>query len=326
MKFKSFPNLKDENKRYSKDSPFLEIFDEFLLQLKISNAISFAYKGDYGQANSLFSEIIRTRGENQIILDMQARSLAQQGRINEAESLWKKALLIDPDNIQYQNALNRIYELQKRSYKSSSFFYLFIRLAVIVTLIMVITIAANFVKKGIDSLSSIESTQAKQAVILEALNNSKNSEQNSEIDTASNTFPNVDLEIPGINVTFKGNNIIVTFKEGLFYNASNLKPKAKDILTEFGKCLEPFASRIKISIYGCTDNIPVPFGNKNTDNISLGKARASKVFEHFHQTTNLLPDRVLIGTYGEYLPLFSNATTDGREKNRTVTIIISHSD
>jgi len=110
----------------------------------------------------------------------------------------------------------------------------------------------------------------------------------------------------------------------LFDEGSKLKPEAKEILTELGTCLEPYATRIYIIIYGCTDNIPMPEKQKYSDNIALGKARASSVFEHFRETTNLPSDKILIGSYGEYLAPFSNDTPEGQERNRTVVIYISN--
>jgi len=323
MKYEPFLKRDDESKQYSEVDAVSSKLDEFLLQLKISEALTYAHKGSYNLADSLLSEIIKDHSENPIFLDMQARSFAQQGRINDAESLWKKALLFDPENIQCQNALKRIYEIQKRSGNLSFYFHSLSRLAIIIFSIIVIILLTSLVKNVVVSLSNLKNTQKTQAVILESLNNFKDSVQNYKRSTP-NTPPNIEINISGINTKFEGDNLIVTFEKGLFDKGAELKPEVKNILTEFGTHLEPYASRIYIIIYGCTDDIPMLKDQKYSDNIALGKARASKVFEHFRETTNLPSDKLLIGSYGEYLPPFSNDTPEGRERNRTVVIRIAH--
>lgn len=324
MKYEPFLNSKNESEQYSEVNLLTTKLDEFLLQLKISEALTFAHKGKFSSADQLFSEIIRDHGENPILLDMQARSFAQQGRISEAESLWKKALLFDPDNMQYQNALRRIYDIQKRSGNLSYYFHLLSSFTIIIISIIVIILLTSFVKNAVKSFSNIKNAQEKQTVILERLDNFQHSVQDYKTSASNNIPPIIEINIAGINTKSEGNNLIVTFEKGLFDEGAKLKPEAKNILTEFGTYLEPYASRIYINIYGCTDNIPMPEKQIYSDNIALGKARASKVFELFRETTNLPSDKILIGSYGEYLPPFSNNTPEGREKNRTVVIRIAH--
>ncbi|MHB2149964.1 OmpA family protein [Calditrichota bacterium LG25] len=324
MKFGTFSKLLNENKQNLGHNLLIEKLDEISYKLKIAEALYFIYHGDYGSADSLFNEILKDHGENPILLDLQARSFAQQGRLTEAESLWKKALLLEPQNIQYQSALKRIYEIQKRAERLSSYFYIFGKFVVGVFLIILILVFSNIFNNMVDSSSRLKIIQEKENSLLESLNNLQNYEKNNLVNEISHLPLNMKLNVRGINTNFDGKDLIVTFKNGLFDIGTNLKPEAIKILSELGTYLEPYSGRIYIHIYGCTDNIPMPSKQKYSDNTALGQARAIKVFEIFRKTTRLPPDRILIGTFGEYLPPFSNDTPESRAKNRTVIIKISH--
>ena len=70
-----------------------------------------ASKGDYTLAGSYISELLKSDSEVPVLLDLQAKISAQQGKFKEAEFLWKKCLKADPDNSNYISALNRINKL-----------------------------------------------------------------------------------------------------------------------------------------------------------------------------------------------------------------------
>src|SRR5690606_22078462 len=59
------------------------------------------------------SDLLKSNGEIPILLDLQAKIYAQQGKFNEAEFLWKKCIVAEPDNNQFVAALNRIHKIQR---------------------------------------------------------------------------------------------------------------------------------------------------------------------------------------------------------------------
>ena len=55
----------------------------------------------------------------------------------------------------------------------------------------------------------------------------------------------------------------------------------------------------------------------------LSVARSVRVTRYLVETKGLEPDRFIATGYGEYQPLASNDTPEGRAKNRRVTIVLS---
>ena len=76
-----------------------------------------------------------------------------------------------------------------------------------------------------------------------------------------------------------------------------------------------------IEIEGHTDNIPINSGAFES-NLYLSTARASKVYEFVTDHTDLKPENLKVAGYGDTRPIASNATEEGRAKNRRVSIKI----
>jgi chemotaxis protein MotB len=69
---------------------------------------------------------------------------------------------------------------------------------------------------------------------------------------------------------------------------------------------------------GNTDTIPV---KGKADNWTLSTERANAVVRILHETYNINPARLTSAGKSKFSPVASNATPEGREKNRRVEII-----
>jgi len=78
----------------------------------------------------------------------------------------------------------------------------------------------------------------------------------------------------------------------------------------------------EIIIAGHTDNVPLN-GGPYRSNLGLSMARAGSVAEYLLKSTSIDPQRISTMGFGEYRPLESNDTEQGRQKNRRVEIIVS---
>ena len=76
---------------------------------------------------------------------------------------------------------------------------------------------------------------------------------------------------------------------------------------------------VEIQVRGFTDNIPPPPTSPYNDNWELSAARALSVLRILIKD-GVSPKRLSAAAYGEYHPIASNATPDGRAKNRRVEI------
>jgi chemotaxis protein MotB len=116
-------------------------------------------------------------------------------------------------------------------------------------------------------------------------------------------------------------NIKLTLDLPLFFKTgrANLTEEAKEAL---GSLIIPLAEFPNdIIIEGHTDNVPIREGARYPSNWELSVARSVSVIDFFTKE-GLKPNRLVAGGYGEYHPLNSNETKEGRAKNRRIEITI----
>jgi chemotaxis protein MotB len=102
---------------------------------------------------------------------------------------------------------------------------------------------------------------------------------------------------------------------------AEIRPQLKPLLKKVGNILN--ASEGDISVAGHTDNVPIRSGPYKT-NLRLSAARASAVAEFLIAESHIDPRRISTMGFGEYRPIESNDTSEGRRKNRRVEIILTN--
>jgi chemotaxis protein MotB len=100
-----------------------------------------------------------------------------------------------------------------------------------------------------------------------------------------------------------------------------IRPQLKPLLKKVGTILN--ASEGDISVAGHTDNVPIRRGPFRT-NLRLSAARASAVAEFLVAEVRIDPRRISTMGFGEYRPIESNDSAQGRQKNRRVEIILGN--
>jgi len=105
---------------------------------------------------------------------------------------------------------------------------------------------------------------------------------------------------------------------------AELTDEAVVILTDVGSLLRDL-SDFTIMVEGHTDNLPI-----NTEefpsNLELSAGRALAVARFFMDRLGLESDRVSVAGYGENRPIASNASPEGRARNRRVEINVLEKD
>lgn len=119
-------------------------------------------------------------------------------------------------------------------------------------------------------------------------------------------------DVSGVDIRSGPRGIVITLPDILLFSSGSaeLKPEAYEPLTRIAEKLKEIPG--KISIEGHTDNIPIS-SSIYKSNWELSAARASSVL-HFLLQKGLNPDRFMIAGYGEYRPIESNETAEGRAK------------
>lgn len=79
-----------------------------LRQVALSQATRLARDGSYAAAEELLSGVLATERPDASVLDLLARIRVQQGALLDAESLWRKALQLDPNHLGASAGLERL--------------------------------------------------------------------------------------------------------------------------------------------------------------------------------------------------------------------------
>lgn len=127
-----------------------------------------------------------------------------------------------------------------------------------------------------------------------------------------------------VDLELEAKGLIIRFKDNVLFDPGSAVIKAQsipiiDFLGELLNTEELIQEEIRVE--GHTDNVPM-----NTpmypSNWELSAGRATNVVRYFIEQANLRPDRVSAAGYGEYHPIDTNDTPEGRSANRRVDIVV----
>ena len=103
---------------------------------------------------------------------------------------------------------------------------------------------------------------------------------------------------------------------------ADIKESAFPVLARLGNILKRYKG-YQIKIEGHTDSVPINSGSSRyKDNMELSQERALSVFRYLRDKKDLDPTMLESSGRGEYVPIASNKTEEGRAKNRRVEIKI----
>ena len=115
--------------------------------------------------------------------------------------------------------------------------------------------------------------------------------------------------------------VITVLGEVLFDSGKAvLRKESYPMLDKIASILKRQLADHKIGIEGHTDNQPIKYSGWKS-NWELSAHRALSVLHHL-QEAGISPDRLSAIGYGEYRPVASNRTPEGRQLNRRVEIVI----
>jgi chemotaxis protein MotB len=124
-------------------------------------------------------------------------------------------------------------------------------------------------------------------------------------------------------LTVRGNElwIEIELKSSLLFGSGDAMPSdmAFSIIEKVAKILKPFDNPVHIE--GFTDNQPIRTAQYPT-NWELSTSRAASIVRMM-ATEGIDPRRMAAVGYGEFQPVASNDTADGRGRNRRVVLVIS---
>ena len=114
--------------------------------------------------------------------------------------------------------------------------------------------------------------------------------------------------------------VIKLTSEVLFSSGSaQIKPTGQKVLSIIAESLNAYPGRA-ISVEGHTDNRPMVQNARYKSNWELSVARGLAAVKYFQQNNQVDPKRLKVIGYGEYRPVSSNETAEGRKLNRRIEI------
>ena len=134
--------------------------------------------------------------------------------------------------------------------------------------------------------------------------------------------------------SFKDDELTVEMKNGLLYVSMEEKllfksgsfevgDKGKDAIQKLARVLETNPD-IQILIEGHTDNVPFNgASNLMIDNWDLSVKRATSIVRILLKGSEIAPSRLTAAGRSKYIPVDTNETTEGKQKNRRIEIILS---
>ncbi len=125
-----------------------------------------------------------------------------------------------------------------------------------------------------------------------------------------------------VKVEMNDRGLVITFLAEVLFDSgkADLRDDAGAKLDKVGEVLKTIEN-MYIGVEGHTDNVPITH-SKWKDNWELSAHRALTVLNHMADQQGLPPQRLSATGYGEYRPVASNDTKEGRSENRRVEIVI----
>ena len=126
-----------------------------------------------------------------------------------------------------------------------------------------------------------------------------------------------------LSVYFKDGSVYVSLEEKLLFRSGSdvVDPKGKEALKSLAMVLNG-TTDITVMIEGHTDNVPIKT-NLFKDNWDLSTARATSILRILTKDYGFDSNRITASGRGQFHPIKSNDTVEGRAGNRRTEIILS---
>ena len=113
----------------------------------------------------------------------------------------------------------------------------------------------------------------------------------------------------------------IELKDSILFASGNADPSAQAlaIFDEIAAILKNYSNPIQVE--GFTDNVPIN-STRYPTNWELSSARASAIVKVL-ASKGVAPERLAAVGYGEFQPIATNETSEGRAQNRRVAIMIA---
>ena len=152
------------------------------------------------------------------------------------------------------------------------------------------------------------------------------SQQLDELNQAKRLLENTlskEIQDKQVKLEMMEKGLVITVVGDVLFDSGKAKVRSESfpILDKVATVLKENVPELNVGIEGHTDNLPIKFSGWKS-NWELSTARALSVLHYLVEEKSISPERVSAIGYGEYSPVASNSTKEGRQLNRRVEIVI----
>lgn len=133
-----------------------------------------------------------------------------------------------------------------------------------------------------------------------------------------------DFEGKGLTVEQRDGKVYVSMENKLLFQSGSwaVGTQGKQAVKQLGSVLADNPD-IAILIEGHTDNVPYKGNSQLSGNWDLSTKRATAIVNILRENPSINPENLTAAGRGEYAPIASNETAEGKAKNRRIEVILT---
>jgi chemotaxis protein MotB len=133
-----------------------------------------------------------------------------------------------------------------------------------------------------------------------------------------------DFEGKGLTVEQRGGKVYVSMENKLLFESGSwaVGSNGRQAVNQLGTVLAD-NPEIAILIEGHTDNVPYKGNGQLSGNWDLSTKRATAIVNILRENSSINPENLTAAGRGEFAPIGSNETAEGRAKNRRIEVILT---
>lgn len=180
----------------------------------------------------------------------------------------------------------------------------------------------NAEKERLDALQAVLKNRSQRIEELEQMISKNDQQLKSLRETLSRALNS--FEGKGLTVEQKNGKVYVSMENKLLFASGSwtVNQEGRNAIEEVGKVLAENQD-ISVLIEGHTDNVPYVGSNVVKNNWELSTKRALAVVEILERNPKIIKENLTAAGRGEFAPLMSNDTPEGKAKNRRIEIILT---
>ncbi|MBE7640828.1 OmpA family protein [Salegentibacter sp. BLCTC] len=174
----------------------------------------------------------------------------------------------------------------------------------------------------LDKLQRDLDARSRRVDELESLIAAKDAKMNALKDAISKALTN--FEGKGLTVEQRDGKVYVSMENKLLFSSGSwaVNAEGRQAVNQLGKVLAQNPD-IAVLIEGHTDNVPYRGSGTLKDNWDLSTKRATSIVQILKENNNIDPQNLTAAGRGEYAPIATNDTAEGKAKNRRIEVILT---